>query len=68
MAAGNVNFRKNGTQGASIASINLAGLNLDYFGNYQGNNQNFGKIAEEIVFNSATLTAAQKIRSKVILR
>ena len=45
MYTGNVNFRKNGTQGASITTINLAGVNLDFFGNYQGNGQNFGRSA-----------------------
>lgn len=54
MRAGNVNFRKNGAQGASIATINLAGLSLDYFGNYQGNNQQFGKIEEAIIYNTAS--------------
>lgn len=54
MRSGNVNFRKNGVQGASIATINLAGLNLDYFGNFQGNSQQFGKIEEVIIYNTAS--------------
>lgn len=63
MRAGDVNFRKNGTQGASITTINLAGLNLNFFGNYQGNNQPFGRIAETIIYNSATaLTTTEKER------
>ncbi len=61
MRTGDVNFRKNGTQGASINTINLAGLNLNYFGNYQGNGQPFGKIAETIIYNNATaLTTSEK--------
>jgi hypothetical protein len=61
LRSGNVNFRKNGVQGASIATINLAGLNLAYFGNYQGNNQQFGKIEEVIIYNTAAaLTSVEK--------
>lgn len=52
MRSGNVNFRKNGSQGSSITTINLSGINLDYFGNYQGSTQNFGKVAEAIVYNT----------------
>jgi Secretion system C-terminal sorting domain len=63
MYAGNVNFRKNGTQGASISTINLAGVSLNYFGNYQGNGQNFGRITEAIIYNGAsTLSATQKMQ------
>lgn len=61
----NVNFRKNGTQGVTISSIDLSepGGGLDYFGNYQGNDQHFGKIAETIVYNTATaLTTPEKER------
>ncbi len=61
MRAGNVNFRKNGAQGGAIATINLAGLNLDYLGNYQGGSQNFGEIEETIIYNTAAaLTATEK--------
>ena len=61
MKAGDVNFRKNGVQGTSIATINLAGLNLNSFGNYTTNSQQFGRIAETIIYNSATpLTATEK--------
>lgn len=61
MRTGDVNFRKNGAQGASINTINLAGLNLNYFGNFQGNGQPFGKIAETIIYNNATaLTTTEK--------
>ncbi len=63
MRSGDVNFRKNGTQGSSITTINLAGVSLDYFGNYQGNSQQFGKIAETIIYNSGTaLTTTEKQR------
>lgn len=59
--AGDVNFRKNGAQGASINTIDLTGLNLNFFGNFQGNNQQFGRIAETLIFNSATpLTTTEK--------
>ncbi len=61
MRSGDVNFRKNGTQGSSIATINLAGINMDYFGNYQSGGQQFGKIAEVIIFNtSSALTTTEK--------
>ncbi len=61
MRTGDVNFRKNGTQGASIGTINLAGVSLNFFGNYQANGQPFGRIAETIIYNSATaLTATEK--------
>ena len=61
MYTGDVNFRKNGLQGASITTINLAGLNLNYLGNYQLGSQRFGKVAEAIVYNNATpLTASEK--------
>ncbi len=63
MRAGNVNFRKNGAQGAAIGTINLAGLNLDYYGNYQGGSQNFGRVGETVIYNSGTaLTATEKNR------
>lgn len=61
MRAGDVNFRKNGSQGSSITSIDLTGLNLNYFGNYQGNNQQFGRIGETIIYNTASpLSATEK--------
>lgn len=61
LRAGNVNFRKNGSQGASINTIDLSGLNLNFFGNFQGNNQQFGRIAEAIIYNSPSpLTTAEK--------
>lgn len=66
MRAGDVNFRKNGTQGTSITSINLANLRLDYFGNYQVGTQPFGRIAETIIYNSTTpitTTDKEKIES-----
>ncbi len=63
MRTGDVNFRKNGTQGASIGSINLAGVSLNFFGNFQGTGQPFGRIAETIIYNSATaLTTTEKER------
>ncbi|HZY81225.1 MAG TPA: T9SS type A sorting domain-containing protein [Cyclobacteriaceae bacterium] len=66
MRTGDVNFRKNGTQDASINTISLTGVTMDYFGNYQGNSQPFGRIAETIVYNSAsalTTTEKEKIES-----
>ena len=61
MFSGNVNFRKNGAQGASISTINLSGVNLDYFGNYTTNGQNFGRIAETLIYNTPSqLTTTQK--------
>lgn len=61
MRAGNTNFRKNGAQGASINTINLAGQNLDFLGNYTGASQASGRIAEAIIFNTASaMTAAGK--------
>jgi len=55
LRSGDVNFRKNGTQGASITNIDLTGLSLNFFGNFQGSGQRFGQIAETIIFNSPTL-------------
>jgi hypothetical protein len=61
MRTGDVNFRKNGTQGASITDINLANLQMNFFGNYQGNGQQFGRIAETVIYNGTTpLTATEK--------
>lgn len=62
MRAGDVNFRKNGSQGTSIGTINLAGLNLNYFGNYQGGGQRFGRIAETMIYNTAgPMSSADKV-------
>lgn len=61
--SGDVNFRKNGTQGASNNTITLTGLNLNHFGNYQAGGQPFGRVAETIIFNSGTaLTSNEKDR------
>ncbi|MBL7856607.1 MAG: T9SS type A sorting domain-containing protein [Cyclobacteriaceae bacterium] len=61
LRAGDVNFRKNGAQGASINTITLTGLNLNNFGNFQGGGQPFGRIGETVIFSSATpLTAQEK--------
>lgn len=71
MRSGDVNFRKNGTQGSSITTINLAGLNLDYFGNYQGGGQKFGQIAETIIYNTASALSTpdkEKIESYLALK
>ncbi|NOS94700.1 MAG: hypothetical protein HOP30_22545, partial [Cyclobacteriaceae bacterium] len=71
MRAGDVNFRKNGVQGSSITTVNLAGLSLNFFGNYQGNNQQFGRIAETIIYNSAgalTTTEKEKIESYLAIK
>lgn len=71
MRAGDVNFRKNGVQGSSITTVNLAGLSLNFFGNYQGNNQPFGRIAETIIYNSTTAlttTEKEKIESYLAIK
>ena len=61
MRSGDVNFRKNGTQGASINSIDLTSRSLDHFGNFQGGNQEFGRINETVIYNGATpLTNTEK--------
>jgi hypothetical protein len=61
LRSGDVNFRKNGTQGASITNIDLTGLSLNFFGNFQSGGQRFGQIAETIIFNSLTpLTTNEK--------
>lgn len=71
MRTGDVNFRKNGTQGASINTIGLTTQRLDFFGNYQGNNQQFGRIAETIIYNGATAlttTEKEKIESYLAIK
>ncbi len=71
MRSGDVNFRKNGTQGSSITTINLSGLNLNFFGNYQGNLQQFGRIAETLIFNTSsalTTTEKQKIETYLAVK
>lgn len=60
MRTGDVNFRKNGAQGSSYSDINLAGVRLDFFGNYQGNGQQFGRIGETIIYNGPALSATDK--------
>ncbi|HMJ71053.1 MAG TPA: T9SS type A sorting domain-containing protein [Cyclobacteriaceae bacterium] len=71
MRTGDVNFRKNGAQGASINSINLANLQLNFFGNYQGNGQQFGRIAETVIYNGSTplsTTEKEKIESYLAIK
>ncbi|MFN4947020.1 MAG: beta strand repeat-containing protein, partial [Chryseotalea sp.] len=61
LRTGDVNFRKNGAQGASITTIDLTGISLNFFGNFQSGGQRFGQIAETIIFNSPTpLTTNEK--------
>lgn len=71
MRAGDINYRKNGTQGSSITTIDLSSRNLDYFGNYQGGNQRFGKISETVIYNSVTAlstTDKEKVESYLAIK
>ncbi len=71
MRTGDVNFRKNGTQGGSNGTINLTSQALDWLGNINVGGQAFGQIAEAIVFNTTgamTETNKRKVETYLALK
>jgi hypothetical protein len=67
MFNGSVVFRKNGTPGLTINSIDLNSRYLDNFGNFQGNNQSFGYINELIVYNGGVIPEIEKQKIETYL-